>query len=572
MKAAGGDRFQSVDGLVARAGQGEALGAYYPTQMIGLRCAGACADGYPHDLRSWKQTFGFAARAPGETLDAYRERAHVAVYYNENELGLGREMGCASFTTASHGLEGKACWVTNYGQTFNDRAAALRDAVEGVRAKNTVCIVYNPELPPERRINFWVFGGAERGDDGAVAASAQLDYMGARAVPQICTSCHGGTYDPALHLVHDGRFLPANVLELGFPEAPDRDAQAERFRVIAEIALATPLTPSQIDFIDGMFGGQVHTPGQPIAPWVPAAFRVDFPAADGTVHRASELYRLVLAPHCIGCHNALEGEPGVRALADPRDLIDDGGVVEQICDRQGRAASGAGSDAQWGQAQPALAAACGHCHTWHLERDAVDDEAGMVHDYVARGVMPRPPYRLSPAQRAAILEYTVPAKVGAPTWGYGYTMPNAQPTQRRFWERPVVDDRGVRHPSAKSYLLGFWLAGLNPRCGPLGCDCAASACDAPNPRTGATGDALCGDAVSGTLCDGATGRCLDESNRTGGACAPLSGRTCPAHEECSGSAIGACLKCGRPGEAPCPNAGCEARLVAAKGVCGGEGG
>src|SRR5262249_46191317 len=172
-----------------------------------------------------------------------------------------------------------------------------------------------------------------------------------------------------------------------------------------------------------------------------------------------------------------EGEPGARDFSNPEAVIDDAAIVADVCDSEGRAAKGGGSDAQWSAAQPALAEGCGHCHTWDDDRGAVDQEAGRIYERVAKGTMPRRPYALTPEQREAILAYTTGADAGPVTTGYGYTMPNAQPTQRRFWGRPVVDSRGVHFPSAKSYLLGYWLAGVGARCGPSGCDCAPSRCD-----------------------------------------------------------------------------------------------
>jgi hypothetical protein len=558
-KAMGGDRFQTADGLVTPAGLRETE-EYYAAQLVGIRADAP----YPRDLRAWKQTFGFPARAAGESLAAYRARANVAVYYNENELGLGRELACSVFTTERHGLRGQACYVTNYGQNFNDREGALRDAVAGVRVKNTVAILYNPELPPGSQVNFWTYGGAEIGDDGLAAYSAQLDYMGPRAVPQICTSCHGGTYDPETNLVRHGHFLPANVPELRFAPSAPLAEQMERFRIISELALATPLTSAQIAFIDGTFGGRVAVPGEPARRFVPPAFRGGVPSSDGTLHSAEDLYRIVLGPHCNGCHDALQGEPGARDFSDPRSLVDDSALVDDVCDAAGRAAPGNGSDAQWVAAQPALAEACGHCHTWDDDRVAVDAAAGSIHQRVAAGVMPRRPFALTPEQRTAILEYTAGADAGPATLGYGYTMPNAQPTQRRFWGRPVVDGRGVHFRSAKSYLMGYWLAGVGARCGPKGCDCGPSRCDDRNARSGTSGAALCGDPVSGTACSAESGRCVDEASHPGGACDPEHGRMCPAHEECS---AGSCLKCGRSGEVPCPLRGCEPGLVAPDGVC-----
>ncbi len=48
----------------------------------------------PLTLDAWKAAFGIPARNPGESLAAYRVRTNAIVYYNKNELGLGRELGC----------------------------------------------------------------------------------------------------------------------------------------------------------------------------------------------------------------------------------------------------------------------------------------------------------------------------------------------------------------------------------------------------------------------------------------------------------------------------------------------
>src|SRR6185436_19881690 len=71
----------------------------------------------PVTFDDWKRTFRFPARSEGESLEAYRQRAGIVVYYNRNELGLGRELGCSEFPAGTdksgNPVNGIACFVTN---------------------------------------------------------------------------------------------------------------------------------------------------------------------------------------------------------------------------------------------------------------------------------------------------------------------------------------------------------------------------------------------------------------------------------------------------------------------------
>src|SRR5262249_33892829 len=150
-------------------------------------------------------------------------RASVAVYYNEPDLGLGRELGCSSFVdvdAAGSPLSppGLACYVTNYGEAFNDEPNAMRDALDHARPKNTVCISYQPSLPAGSRVNFAIYDGS-----GRRAGTARLDSFGSRPLPGICTNCHGGVYDASRHLATGARFLPVDVVDIRYPaDAPYR--------------------------------------------------------------------------------------------------------------------------------------------------------------------------------------------------------------------------------------------------------------------------------------------------------------------------------------------------------------
>jgi hypothetical protein len=258
----------------------------------------------------WKGLFGFSPRGPGEELQAWRDRTNVITYYNENGLGLGRELGCTPFPDTNQ-QTGYACFVTNYGQSFGDMVNALTDAVNAVRVKNTVCIMYRPSLAatvgPGYEIQFFVFGSGDSDALQPLINWAALDDYGPRLVPQICTNCHGGQYDPSKHLtgpttaivnpsslplppapdgfatMPGGKFLPMNPFAMKFadtavdslglgasslnggtsppivssqpvPPGATFQGQQERIRKLNQIARQTSLMPAQIRMLDALYG------------------------------------------------------------------------------------------------------------------------------------------------------------------------------------------------------------------------------------------------------------------------------------------------------------------------------
>ena len=183
--------------------------------------------GAPATLDEWMTKYNFPARGEGETLDAYRQRVGIVVYYNETELGLGRELGCSTFQDvgpSGAAQPGLACFVTNYGERFQDGDKALIDAIDAKRRKNTVGISYAPSSTPppsglgngvvpaiSAAVNFAVYG-----ESGFRNNTSTLDMQGHGPVPGICTNCHGGTYDARDHLVIGGQFTPINPSILTF--------------------------------------------------------------------------------------------------------------------------------------------------------------------------------------------------------------------------------------------------------------------------------------------------------------------------------------------------------------------
>jgi hypothetical protein len=316
-------------------GLGVGIDDYYTKISAGLKVNGKDPkDGKTKDLFGadatqnfdlWKKTFNFIPRETGQTactannqcitglgcdatkkrckpesLQHWRDRTGVVVYYNINELGLGRELGCMAFPehAGSTIKTGYACFVTNYGTFFQDQETAIKDAIYGVAKKNTVCITYRPGMNAPFQVQFWVFDG-----EGNRRTYAQLDHMGKRPVPQVCTRCHAGQSGGLEAL--EARFLPLNpftvkwadqiIAEPQLTPGLSFGAQAERVRKINAISTRTPLSDLQKIIVNSMYGGKVDTTNQPARP--PAM-------VDWTNPGHGAYFEKVITPYCGTCHFA----------------------------------------------------------------------------------------------------------------------------------------------------------------------------------------------------------------------------------------------------------------------------
>ncbi len=256
----------------------------------------------PLTLTRWKEIFGFPPREPGEDLPTYRARLGIVIYYNHNELGLGRELGCARFIDAygpeGEPIMGEACYVTNYGVAFRDLNNSLAAAMSGNSPKNTVCITYRPSLPEDYQVQFYVYGS-----EGVRQDWAQIDTHGPRPVPHVCMNCHGGIYDEERHMAKFARFLPTDPNTVtfahgdGVPQEYTREGQEEHIRKINVAALRSPLTPIQRDAFEGLYGGRVQEEGRRTATdYAPAGWRERSEDVD--------LWNKVVKPYCGTCHMA----------------------------------------------------------------------------------------------------------------------------------------------------------------------------------------------------------------------------------------------------------------------------
>jgi hypothetical protein len=139
----------------------------------------------------WKQQNGFP-----DANDAH------AIYFNNGDLKFGRDMHCRQ-TNANGAV---ACYVSNFGIVgTDDSVTALSDARSGATPVATVAMEYDPTATGHE-VQFWAY----KGDDTYLAKPA-LDGQGAKPMPDLCLSCHGGYFDTATNTAGSAVFLPFDL-------------------------------------------------------------------------------------------------------------------------------------------------------------------------------------------------------------------------------------------------------------------------------------------------------------------------------------------------------------------------
>jgi hypothetical protein len=116
-------------------------------------------------------------------------------YLNDNDLGSGRDM---HFLLHADGTV--SAYVTNYG-AFDQNPGNADLAAGRINPGATVCMEFSPVAqgdtdPTHRIVKFFVYAGNGNGANALRQAGADLDGNGVKFVPNLCTNCHGGTYNP----------------------------------------------------------------------------------------------------------------------------------------------------------------------------------------------------------------------------------------------------------------------------------------------------------------------------------------------------------------------------------------
>lgn len=185
------------------------------------------------------------------------------------------------------------------------------DADDDENAGVTVAMEYSPGPGnPTPFAKFFMYDAA-----GNRVQTVDFDGGGARRVPDVCATCHGGNPAGRLTLTGayprdgniGGSFAPLDVAASEFTTSHPRSSQENAIFAINQAVRATHPNAAVVSLIDGWYRGQTGPDYTQDTGFVPAGFK-------GTYYET--VYSQVLAKSCRGCHSMIETEivtmPGFR--------------------------------------------------------------------------------------------------------------------------------------------------------------------------------------------------------------------------------------------------------------------
>jgi hypothetical protein len=267
------------------------------------------------NLRAWwiKNGFGPNGHIAGEV--------HTS-YLNNNDLGSGRDMHVLNH----NGIV--SAYVTNYvdmtnGPHFNQNPSYADSAAaqDPTRRAATVCMEWSPT---DQVVKFFVYQGNGNGPTAPISPSLNLDGSTPdRFVPNLCTSCHGGFYNPNAPTANLGAyFREFDLATFKFqggrdvPNDEERAAFKQQNLIVrggpTDVTLSSQATKN---LVNGWYGiSQTYVDPHPAftgqySNWFPpgmAATGWDDPPGASSDTRTSHryLYRTVVAQSCRTCHVA----------------------------------------------------------------------------------------------------------------------------------------------------------------------------------------------------------------------------------------------------------------------------
>ncbi|MGB8693104.1 MAG: hypothetical protein WCD08_06310 [Steroidobacteraceae bacterium] len=239
--------------------------------------------------------------------DEAEQAANEAIYGNPGDLGVGRRAYCEQKMRGPPvpGLY-TVCYATAHGITpgnagFNNPQTITHPG-EGVGSDFILSMVITKDASGT------VFLALKRPNDYPTFSTFRykllpavgLDTEGEKLLPFVCTSCHGGKYNPNTRKVDGASFLPLDPELLAFASPADQVAQEEKIRRINLMIHNSNPNSAIGAYIRGLYNGALGQPG--------ARARPDY-VPTGWAPQAG-LYRQVVRPYCTMCHLAMPGGSG----------------------------------------------------------------------------------------------------------------------------------------------------------------------------------------------------------------------------------------------------------------------
>lgn len=254
-----------------------------------------------------------------------------AIYYNNGDLGIARDMHCKTFTPPAPADPVTACYVTNYGRDGNNQVVfgdldaqdminEAQSPVHVAGTKNqavaTVAMVHDPSFP-ENSVQFMVYDqNGERAEYAALdnqgVIAAQNDALPSNAninVPDNCLACHGAKADyqrkesgPAT--ITDAAFLPFDPEAFVFSTSDPAYSEvnmAPKIKALNAMVWDTKPPKAVRTLLEGMY--PYH--GTPVGPKDPNSAFSPLYVPDGWLvagKPGKEVYQEVIKPYCRSCH------------------------------------------------------------------------------------------------------------------------------------------------------------------------------------------------------------------------------------------------------------------------------
>ena len=270
--------------LPANAAQITAANAQTAAYYAKIDPNGTKTAGNVNDFPNWKTANGFDAG----------DDAH-AVYYNDYDLGFGRDMHMKRGGLNNTCPNCIAYYVTNYNNAEDAAAQASPIA--------TVAMEYSP--PPGANTplftKFYVFG-----TDGKISNTAVLDDFGPKYVPALCVICHNGNISNAAPTgdangnLTTSRFIPFDLDSFGYPTtAPRSPAVEAEFKKMNKGVLDTNVSSAVRLLIRNWYGTNETDPNLGLnfdGNKVPSGWTTPTIPTDET-----PLYNALVKPYCRSC-------------------------------------------------------------------------------------------------------------------------------------------------------------------------------------------------------------------------------------------------------------------------------
>ncbi len=247
----------------------------------------------------------------------------IATFADINALGRGRRVNCAPRRITGGPI---LCWATSHGSV--PAPGAPVDGPARARAGEQVLDISSVSVIlawPDGRKFFgsWAVDGTVSNtlpfDNefrflriARIRFAAKFDSQSNKSVPHVCTSCHGGRYDPQSNLVTGASLLPLVPATLEFVSPSALASQEEAIRQINEIVLSSNPAPAVVAQIDALYSGTPRV----------AQTRANNMGVPTGWRSEPNIYRQVIEPYCASCHFSMQGTLSLGSVADARSQRD----------------------------------------------------------------------------------------------------------------------------------------------------------------------------------------------------------------------------------------------------------